>query len=88
MSLVHFSLFSGNRVISASSDGTVKVWDAKTTDCITTFRPNNQAGGSQAELGVVSVALMPKHAERIVVVNKSNTIYLVNFSGQVCVFVC
>ena len=55
------------------------MWDAKTTDCISTFRPNQ---ANSAELGVNSVALLPKNPDRLVVCNKSNTIHLVGFSGQ------
>ena len=29
----------GKRVISGSSDGTIRVWDAKSTDCLLSFSP-------------------------------------------------
>jgi WD40 repeat-containing protein SMU1 len=80
-SYVNRAVFSddASRVISASSDGTVKVWDSKTTDCISTFRPNQ---GSAAELGVNSVQLLPKRPDRLLICNKSNTIYVTGFAGQ------
>ncbi len=31
------------QVITGSSDGTVRVWDGKTADCITAFRPPQAA---------------------------------------------
>eukprot|EP00455_Lapot_gusevi_P030412 TRINITY_DN3272_c0_g1_i3.p1 TRINITY_DN3272_c0_g1~~TRINITY_DN3272_c0_g1_i3.p1 ORF type:complete len:528 (-),score=127.99 TRINITY_DN3272_c0_g1_i3:26-1480(-) len=67
-----------NRIITASSDATVKVWDAKTTDCMSTFRPSQGP-----ELSVLNVALLPKSPDRLVVCNKSNTIYITSFTGQV-----
>lgn len=61
--------------ISASADGTCKVWNLKTMDCVTTFRV---AG----DVPLNSVHPIPK-TDQFVVCNRSNTIYIVNIQGQV-----
>lgn len=34
------------QVVTCSSDGTVRVWDGKTADCITAFRPPQACSGA------------------------------------------
>ena len=45
----------GSHVLTASSDGTVKLWDAKTTDCLLTFRPGAVPGGPVREIAVITI---------------------------------
>lgn len=48
-SYVNDAIYSadGSQVISASSDATVRVWDAKSCDCITIFKCAPPLGSSQ-----------------------------------------
>ncbi|EFJ30597.1 hypothetical protein SELMODRAFT_409107 [Selaginella moellendorffii] len=70
-----------NRIITASSDGTVKVWDMRTTDCLQTLKPPPPLRGGDAAIN--SVHLLPKSPEHIVVCSRSSSIYVMTLQGQV-----
>jgi WD40 repeat-containing protein SMU1 len=80
-SYVNEALFTPdqNHIISASSDGTIRVWDTKTTDCLNVFQPANVT----TETAINSIMFMPRNVEQILVCNKSSTLYVLNFKGQV-----
>lgn len=63
-------------VISASSDGTVRVWNTKTCECVNTVR-------IAGDIAVNSVHPIPKSENQIVVCNRSNTVAVINIRGQV-----
>lgn len=88
----------GARIVSGAADGEVKVWDAKTMECLTTFRPRAAAlkalpggeaglglGGSLAgmEAAVHTVAPMPGSSELVLVATRSKTAYLITQMGKV-----
>ena len=69
--------------MSASSDGTIKIWDSKTTDCIHTIRPGVELGKtSLLSPGVHTLQAMPGSPELVLVCNRSPKAYLVNGVGQ------
>jgi len=81
-SYVNYAIYSsdGSQVISGSSDSTVRVWDAKTCECVTSFRPPQTEGG---EAAVSWIATLPGKADQLVVCNRSSNVYLMTMQGQV-----
>ena len=69
-----------SQVITVSSDASVRIWDAKTCDCVQAFRPP-QAGTD--ELAINNVHLNPQNLGQIIVCNDSSTAFLMTLQGQV-----
>ena len=69
-------------VVSSCSDGTIKVWSCKSTECQNTFRVS---AGAILNIPVNSIHLVPKTGENqlFVVCNRTSTIHVVNIQGQV-----
>ncbi|XP_052400764.1 WD40 repeat-containing protein SMU1-like [Carassius gibelio] len=71
----------GQHIISASADGTVKVWSMKTMDCTHTIKTPDIPVGT--DITVNNVVLVPKTTEHFVVCNRTNTFVVTNIHGQV-----
>ena len=62
--------------VSGCADGTTKVWNMKTLECMSTFRVGGDAP-------INSLFLLPKSGDQFLICNRSNTIAICNLQGQV-----
>ena len=69
-------------VVSCSSDGTVKVWNATQGDCLFSFRPDS---GPANEVTINSVHINPL-SNNLVVCSRSKKIGFYSFNGKVSLF--
>ena len=69
------------QVITASSDGTVRVWDAKSCESLLVVKPPQTASG--AEPSVHSVWAHPQNPDQVFVCPRSTTVFLMTLKGQV-----
>ncbi|EPR59809.1 WD-40 repeat protein [Toxoplasma gondii TgCatPRC2] len=75
------------RVVTGSADGKVKIWDAKTQDCLHTFAPPlpPYMNASQHLPAINNIILAPKHGsekDMIYVCSKTSTIMLMTLDGH------
>jgi WD40 repeat-containing protein SMU1 len=82
-SFVNSAIFSndGRQVITASSDGCIKVWNTKTAAIENTIKP--QLVATAEDVSIHSVQLWPRNPTMIVMCDRSNTVTVINMQGQV-----
>ncbi|KAF1772168.1 G-protein beta WD-40 repeat [Phytophthora cactorum] len=84
-SYVNTAFFSsnGSKVISTSSDGTLKIWNTKTTECLQTVQPPSES--YTAEVDIVSALLVPTAAgtdEDIIICTRTSEMLRVSMGGE------
>ena len=67
--------------VACCSAGTVKLWDTKSTDCIVTFRL--PTANPTIEVPIHTLMLLHKNADHVVICNRSPSVYLATYHGQV-----
>lgn len=68
-----------SRVLSCSADGTVRVWDAKTCECMAAFRPPSTG----ADASIERVYPLPGRSDTIIVQGRRHAVYVMTLAGQV-----
>jgi len=73
-----------NNIMTGSSDGTVKVWESKTTECLLTIRPGMHVGMSAfSEIPIMSLVYLPNSPDQILAILKSSQVILLqSLTGQ------
>ncbi|KAI5634430.1 WD40 repeat-containing protein SMU1 [Phthorimaea operculella] len=74
----------GHSVLSASSDGTVRVWAVRSGECAAVLRPAAAAGAAHgADPPVHSLLLTPNNPDQFVVVTRTSTVVIMNTAGHI-----
>eukprot|EP01132_Coremiostelium_polycephalum_P002613 gene2613-3238_t len=68
------------RVISCSSDGKIKIWDAKSADCLQTLSPTQTV--NIKDISIKSIQILQKHQNFIVICNSSPFITIMSMDTQ------
>lgn len=79
-SFVNAAVWLMEYAVSGSSDGTVKIWNLRSTECTATLKPSVLLGIS--ECGVSGLAAVPRAPDQFLVCCKSNTACVMNLQGQ------
>ena len=84
-SFVNAGLFTldGLSVVTASSDGTIRIWNAATTECSLIFRPGYLAGEVLKDVTIISMQLLPRDPDRLFVCTKSSSAFVLSLQGNV-----
>ena len=75
-----------NNIFTCSADGTVKLWDTRTTECLVTIRPGVDSGTMTAglrEVAINSIEFMPNKADQLFICTQSSNAYIIDVSGKV-----
>uniref|UniRef100_A0A7S3G5S5 WD40 repeat-containing protein SMU1 n=1 Tax=Palpitomonas bilix TaxID=652834 RepID=A0A7S3G5S5_9EUKA len=70
----------GSRVVTGSSDGTIKLWDSRSAECLATFKP--PLPPSTQDIAVTSIVLLPDGMDQILVCTKSPQAFVMNIQGE------
>jgi WD40 repeat-containing protein SMU1 len=74
---------SSNTIVTGSADGTVRLWDLRSTECLLTFRPGQAAGSVVTrELAVHTIQLMPNSTDQVFICTSSSQAFIMTIQGQ------
>lgn len=76
----------GERILSTSADGTIRVWDLKTQDCLRVIKFQSGAAGGGLALSLLGITQLPatqQGAERFILIERSNTIRIIDADGNI-----
>mmetsp|Transcript_22819 Transcript_22819/g.38076 ORF Transcript_22819/g.38076 Transcript_22819/m.38076 type:complete len:526 (-) Transcript_22819:1273-2850(-) len=74
---------SSNTVITGSADGTVKLWDLRSTECLLTFRPGATPDATMTRTAsVISIKLVPNSTDQVFVGMSDSHAYIFTLQGQ------
>lgn len=78
-SFVNDACFStdSHHVISASSDGSVRVWSVRTRDCLATIRLRKGA-----DIPCLRIMFNPQNSEQLIICDRSNSLTMTTLKGQ------
>jgi WD40 repeat-containing protein SMU1 len=86
-SYVNSAIFTkdGAGALTASSDGSVRLWDVKTTESLLTFRPglSSTVAAVSRDLAVHTMKLMPNNPDHLLVCMKGPQAFIMTVQGQV-----
>jgi WD40 repeat-containing protein SMU1 len=74
-------LHDGTNIVTASMDGSVKVWDGRTQVCLHTLTPPQAVAG--VECPIVAVLVVPRSADHLLIVPRAGTAYIMTTKGSV-----
>ena len=73
-------------VFTGSSDGTCRLWDSQTTECLFTFRPGVPVGSAITDAAVhtlISMAHSPATQDQVIVCSKQPQAHLITVQGKI-----
>lgn len=76
----------GNKLLSSSRDGMIKLWDFKSTECLLVFKPPNEKPGQDCDVfQLIAFPYADKEGtpENFMVCSKNESMHLMNMNGQV-----
>lgn len=83
-SFVNCAVFSSNnqRVMSGSSDGTIKIWNPKTSECLQTITPMPVMSNNMG-CAVQQMQRLPYASDQYLVCTQSNTLCTIDLNGSI-----
>ena len=73
----------GTKVLTASSDGSVRVWEVRSSDCLLTFRLGSNSNPTLNDRAIHTIAPVPGKQGCFFIANRTSTAYIVSIHGQV-----
>ncbi len=72
----------GTMIVTCGSEGAVKVWELKTSECLRTFTPPQSSMLTDCACNTAS--FLPRHRDQLLVSNRTGSLYIMSLAGEVC----